>query len=123
MSGPLERKVGSMGRDTLIAKLFPPAETFGVKVAAGQGQLKRGTVLALGENGTYTMLAAATTGKANCVLADDVDASGEAAVTAVAYRTGHFNSKALIMAKDYTLTQTDKEELRHGGILLSEMMD
>ena len=123
MSESLVRKVGSIGQDNLIAKLFPPAETFGVKVAADQGQLKRGTVLALGENGTYTMLAAATTGKANCVLADDVDASGEAAVTAVAYRTGHFNSKALIMAKDYALTQTDKEELRHGGILLSEMMD
>lgn len=123
MSGSLVKKVGSVGQDNLIAKPFPPAEPFGVKVAAGEGQLKRGTVLALGEDGSYTMLAAATTGKANCVLADDVDASGETAVTAVAYRTGHFNSKALIMAEGYTLTQADKEELRKGGILLSEMVD
>lgn len=55
--------------------------------------------------------------------ADDVDASGEAAVTAVAYRTGHLNSRALIVAEEYTLTQADKEELRKGGILLSEMLD
>lgn len=123
MSGSLVKKAGSIGQDNLIAKLFPPAEPFGVKVEAGQGQLKRGTVLSLGEDGTYTVLAEATTGKANCVLADDVDASGETAVTAVAYRTGHLNSKALIVAEGYTLTQADKEELRKGGILLSEMMD
>lgn len=122
MSESLVRKVGNVGQDNLIAKLFPPAETFGVKIAAGQGQLKRGTVLVPGEDGTYTMLATAATGKANCVLADDADASGEAAVTAVAYRTGHLNSRALIAAEGYTLTQADKEELRKGGILLSEMM-
>ncbi|MDE6837187.1 MAG: head decoration protein [Acutalibacter sp.] len=117
------RKAGSIGQDNLIAKPFPRAIPFGVKVAAGQGQLKRGAVLVLGEDGSYTVLTEATTGKANCVLADDVDASGEAAVTAVAYRTGHLNIKALIVAEGYTLTQADKEELRKGGILLSEMMD
>lgn len=140
MSESLVKKVGSIGQDNLIAKPFPRAIPFGVKIAAGQGQLKRGAVLALGEDGTYTLLGAdkatgedagsgesvaatATTGKANCVLADDVDASGEEAVTAVAYRTGHLNSRALIVAEGYTLTQADKEELRKGGILLSEMMD
>lgn len=123
MSESLVKKVGSIGQDNLIAKPFPRAIPFGVKITAGQGQLKRGTVLALGEDGAYTVLAEATTGKANCVLADDVDASGEEAVTAVAYRTGHLNSRALIVAEGYTLTQADKEELRKGGILLSEMMD
>ena len=142
MSESLVRKAGSIGQDNLIAKLFPPAETFGVKVAAGQGVLRRGTVLALQADGNYIMLgsdktsrpegqadgaltpaAPAETAKANCVLADDVDASGEAAVTAVAYRTGHLNSRALIVAEGYTLTQADKEELRKGGILLSEMLD
>lgn len=123
MSESLVRKAGSIGQDNLIAKLFPPTEPFGVRIAAGQGQLKRGTVLVPGEDGTYTALADATTGKANCVLADDVDASGEAAVTAVAYRTGHFNTRALFVAEGYTLTQADKEELRRGGILLSEMAD
>ena len=39
------------------------------------------------------------------------------------YRTGHLNSKALIVADGYELTNADKEELRKGGILLSEMMD
>ena len=122
MSKELCRKVGEVGQDNLIAKLFPPAETFGIKVAGGEGVLKRGTVMAL--SGTdYVVLDAETTGKANCVLSDPVDASGESPVTAVAYRTGHLNRKALIVAEGYTMTAADEEELRKGGILLSDMLD
>ena len=123
MNNDLLRKVGSIGQDNLFAKLFPPAETFGVTLTAGEGELARGTVLVMGDDGTYTVLNTETTGKANCVLADPVDASGDSAVTGVAYRTGHFNTRALIVADGYTMTVTDKEELRKGGILLSEMMD
>ncbi len=123
MAENLVNKVGSIGQDNLIAKLFPPATTFGVTIPAGAGQLERGTVLALGDDGAYAVLGPDTTGKANCVLADPVDASGDVAATAVAYRTGHLNSRALIVAEGYTLTAADKEELRKGGILLSEMMD
>ena len=76
MNKELCRKVGEVGQDNLIAKLFPPAETFGIKVAGGEGVLKRGTVMAL--SGTdYVVLDAEATGKANCVLSDPVDASGE----------------------------------------------
>lgn len=122
MNKELCRKVGEVGQDNLIAKLFPPAETFGIKVAGGEGVLKRGTVMAL--SGTdYVVLDAETTGKANCVLSDPVDASGESPVTAVAYRTGHLNRKALIVAEGYTMTAADEEELRKGGILLSDMLD
>ena len=122
MNKELCRKVGEVGQDNLIAKLFPPAETFGIKVAGGDGVLKRGTVMAL--SGTdYVVLDAEATGKANCVLSDPVDASGESPVTAVAYRTGHLNRKALIVAEGYTMTAADEEELRKGGILLSDMLD
>ena len=122
MNKELCRKVGEVGQDNLIAKLFPPAETFGIKVAGGEGVLKRGTVMAL--SGTdYVVLDAEATGKANCVLSDHVDASGESPVTAVAYRTGHLNRKALIVAEGYTMTAADEEELRKGGILLSDMLD
>ena len=120
MSRILSNKVGEIGQDNLTAKLFPPAETFGVTIPAGTGIVKRGTVLAL-VNGAYAVLASGNTGKANCVLADDVDATDAEAV-GVAYRTGHFNRKALIVAEGYTLTVADEEELRKGGILLSDMM-
>ena len=122
MNKNLCNKVGETGQDNLIAKLFPPAETFGVTVAGGEGELARGTVLAL-VDGSYVGLDADSTGKANCVLADPVDASGEDGVTAVAYRTGHLNRKALIVADGYTMTTADEEELRKGGILLSDMAE
>ena len=123
MGTELCRKIGESGQNNLIAKLFPPAEPFGVTIRAGEGELARGTVLVPGDDGIYTVLNTDTTGKANCILADPVDASGTEAVTAVAYRMGHFNSQALIVADGYTLTTADKENLRMGGILLSEMLD
>ena len=124
MSKNLCNKVGEVGQDNLIAKLFPTAETFGIKVNSGEGGMKRGTVLALTDEGKYVILDAtsAETAEANCILADDVEAS-EGEVTAVAYRTGHFNSCALITGDDYDMTKKDVEALRKGGILLSEMMD
>lgn len=122
MAKNLCNKVGEIGQDNLIAKLFPPATTFGVTVPAGAGVLARGTVLAL-VDGAYAVLGADNTGKANCVLADEVDASGDVDAVGVAYRTGHFNRKALIVADGYELTADDKEELRKGGILLSDMAE
>ena len=122
MNKSLCNKVGEIGQDNLTAKLFPPAETFGITVAGGEGELQRGTVMAL-VDGSYVVLDADSTGKANCVLADPVDATGEDGVTAVAYRVGHFNRKALIVADGYTLTATDEEELRKSGILLSDMAE
>lgn len=122
MNKSLCNKVGEIGKDNLTAKLFPPAETFGITVAGGEGELQRGTVMAL-VDGSYVVLDADSTGKANCVLADPVDATGEDGVTAVAYRVGHFNRKALIVADGYTMTATDEEELRKSGILLSDMAE
>lgn len=118
----LVSKVGSIGQDNLIAKLFPPAQEFGVVIPAGSGVMERGTVLALVDD-KYAILSSDNTGKANCVLSVDVDASGEDDVVAVAYKVGHLNRKALKMAKGYELTVADEEELRKGGILLTDMVD
>ncbi len=110
---------GNSKPDNLIAKANPAALTFGITLAKGMGVLKRGTVLALSGT-TYSVLASGTTGKANCILADDIDTTNDA-VTAVAYRAGHFNRRALIVADGYTMTLADEEALRCGGIYLSDM--
>lgn len=59
---------------------------------------------------------------ANCILADDVSVGTSADATALAYRTGHFNGKKLIVAEGYTLSAADKENLRDLGILISDAM-
>lgn len=124
MSKRLDENLGAVGFDNLINGLYPPAEVFSVQLAGGQGVLERGTLLATGDSG-MVMISAETTGKANAVLADPVD-TGEAAVetvTAIAYRTGHFNSNRLIVADGYEITATDKEALRVAGILISDAVE
>ena len=92
-----------------------------MEVAGGQGVLERGTLLATADGG-MKKISAATTGKANAVLAEPVDTTDGAAV-AVAYRTGHFNANKLIVADGYEITDTDKEALREAGILVSDAVE
>ena len=119
MSKRLDENLGSMGYDGLINQCFPTGDVFTVSLRAGQGNLTRGTALALSSG---------TAGKGDMVLlgteavADDTDtgtAAGDA-VNGIAYRTGHFNRNALIVKEGYTMTKADEEELRKGGILLDD---
>lgn len=117
----LDENLGSVGFDNLINGTDPGTEVFSVEVAAGQGVLERGTLLATADGG-MVKISAATTGKANAVLADAVDTTN-GAVTAIAYRTGHFNANALIVADGYEITDADKEALRVAGILISDAVE
>ena len=116
----LDENLGSVGYDNLVNGIAPGAEVFSVQIAAGQGVLERGTLLAATEGG-MVKISAATTGKANAVLAEAVDATE--AVTGIAYRTGHFNANALIVADGYEITAADKEALRVAGILISDAVE
>ena len=121
----LDENLGGVGFDNLIADSYPPADVFSVQLAAGQGILERGTLLARKDDGTMEMIGTETTGKANAVLSDPVDtgdAEGEA-VPGIAYRTGHFNTNRLIVAEGYTITAADREALRVAGILTSEAVE
>ena len=60
---------------------------------------------------------------ANCVLTDAVKVTNDADVTVPAYRTGHFNRNKLTVKANYTMTTIDEEELRKGGILLSDAVE
>ena len=53
----LVKKVGERGQDNLIAGLFPRALTVPVSIAAGAGELARGTVLSRKEDGTCEVMA------------------------------------------------------------------
>ena len=79
----------------------------------------RGTVLAESYSGCV-VLSAATTGKAAYILTDNVDATEEIGTTG--YRAGNFNTKALIVAEGYELTEADRDSLRKYCIVLNENM-
>lgn len=53
MNTSLVNKIGECGQDNLIAKLSPAAETMGVKIASGNGELARGTLLGRNSSGKY----------------------------------------------------------------------
>ena len=68
MRSELVTMVGSYGVDNLIAKLFPPAETIGIKIAALAASsddvlLKRGTVLGRGSDGKYSIFGGSSEAK------------------------------------------------------------
>ena len=111
-------KIGEMIPDTLIASTHVRQITQTVTVAAGQGVLKRGTVVAL-DGGKAKIMASGLT--AHGILCDDVDAA-EAAVAEV-YVAGCFNRGALIVAEGYTLADADVKALRDGGIYLENIVE
>lgn len=136
MSKRLDETLGTVGYDNLINGSYPPAEPFSVVIRKGAAETtyKRGTVLALSSSdGKYVILgtAAASGGDdgttetltANAILAEDVTVGTANDETAVAYRTGHFNSNALIMDEDHTFSTADKEALRGVGILISDAVE
>lgn len=114
--------LGTFTPDNLINSNVPVADVVTVSLAASQGVLPRGSVVT-GAAGTALSLAktALVATNATYVLAEDVDATS--ATTGIAYRTGHFNSDALIVASAYALTAADKEALRKCGILVSDAID
>ena len=118
----LDENLGTVGYDNLINGSTPGAEVFSVKIAASQGVLERGTLLATADGG-MKKIDADTTGKANAVLAEAVDTGEGEGVTGIAYRTGHFNANKLIVADGYEITAADKEALRVAGILISDAVE
>ena len=121
MSKNLVNKVGECGQDNLIARLFPRALTSAVKISAGAGELKRGTILCAKDDGTYEPMKDG--GSPAYILVSDVDASGTEPVAAAVYRSGNFNINAVIVADGYTLTAADKDTLRTYDIVFTDMME
>lgn len=140
MGKRLDETIGTIDYDGLIVDNIPVADVFTVtirKEASAATTYKRGTVLALSAGGTGSdgkLVILGTdprkTGDntdevlaANCILAEDIDVGTTADVTALAYRTGHFARNKLIAKAGYTMSTTDEEDLRKGGILLSDALE
>lgn len=120
MNKSLFTKVGESQQDNLIARLYPKALTTAVKIAAGAGVLKRGTILSAKDDGTYEVMKSGSTPA--YILVTDVDASGAEPVAVAVYRSGNFNPNAVIIADGYALAAADKDTLRKYGIVFTNML-
>lgn len=109
--------LGSMTPEMLVIGNKHPLDVIHVTVAAGQGPLKRGTVLAEDASGECYIL-----GTEGCtaayILAEDMSEGEEDETVVTAYRCGDFNKGALKVKEGYKITAEDIRELRYGGIYL-----
>ena len=122
MAKNLVNKVGEIGQDNLIAHVYPRALTRGVKIAANEGELPRGTILTTEDGAEYKALTAESKAQANCILADPVDATEEA-VVAAAYISGNFNIHAVCGKDEVEIDHDVEDALHHYNIILSEMQE
>ncbi|MDR1510895.1 MAG: hypothetical protein LBS53_14825 [Synergistaceae bacterium] len=140
MSRELMSDIGASLQDNLIAGPRFPVQHKGVQLAAGQGPLKRGTVLAIlagGEAVTVDSSHTINTGttqnpvnvpdrdKPDCVLAEDIDTgavSGGSPIDAVAYSAGYFIRGSLIFGGSDTWG-THETEMRKLNMHLSASID
>jgi Bacteriophage lambda head decoration protein D len=122
MSNLYTKNFDNIDMDNLFAGSSVPVLTGAVTLKAGQGIVKRGTVLGII---TATSLAVAVDSTksdgsqvANCILTDDVDTT-DADTVATVYVSGHFNRKALIFGGTDTAPKHEIK-LRELGIFLKD---
>lgn len=124
MSKRLDENIGTVDYVGLIVTNEPVADVVTVTLAASQGVLARGTVITGAAGGELSAAAAALVAtNAVYILADETDTGTGTAVTATAYRTGHFARNKLSTDGSYTLVAADEEIMRNAGILLSDALD
>ena len=121
MSKKLNETIGAVEYDGIINSACH-ADVVTVKLKAGSGVLKRGTIVTGTAGGELSPVSAALSASNGAyILTDDTDVS--VATVANAYRTGHFNRNKLITNGSYKLTAADEEILRAAGILLSDAIE
>lgn len=124
MSKRLDENIGTVDYDGLIVTNEPVADVVTVTLEASHGVLARGTVITGAAGGELSAAAAALVAtNAVYILADETDTGTGTAVTATAYRTGHFARNKLSTDGSYTLVAADEEIMRNAGILLSDALD
>jgi hypothetical protein len=119
MSNLYESK--TVGTDGLLYDLNPAPEAFFVTIKAGAGSLKRGTILAMGDDGMVDTLDGSD-GMPSCILCDDTEV-GDADVKALAYCRGHFAAEKLHFAEGIPVPDEVKNALRYAGILVSNAIE
>ena len=121
--GNLRSKAGEYVPDNLIADVSFPVQVGSVKLAGGQGNLLRGTVVGKNPTGLFVMADSAQNITADAILTDDIDTGVEDSgdVVTTAYVSGPFNRNALIFGGSDE-SEKHEETLRTKGIYLKVVL-
>lgn len=126
----LGRKLGDIEYDGLITDLTPKPQVRGGTIAklTTAAVYKRGTLLAKSaKDGLLHILGeeppapasgeTADTYTPDCILCDDTEVGTTEDVKAATYTAGCFDPGKVTTAKDYTITEGDKDNLRMRNIV------
>lgn len=117
------KQADSISYPNLIAGTSIPIEIRSVTLQAGQGILKRGTVVGIitASNLAVKVDSSKNDGSqtADSILTDDVDTTGATNVVATAYSSGLFNRRALLFGGTDTAAKHETR-LRELGIFLKD---
>lgn len=132
MANHLNRKVGTMEYDKLIAGVSPPVHVNSgtIRKLATAATYARGTVLAKssGTAGDGKLVILGTAAAENetltpdCILCDEMAVGTAADVNAAVFTAGCFNAGALTVKTGYTMTEADKDKLRERGLYLGTVL-
>jgi hypothetical protein len=124
----LATKLGEMEYDNLLIGTIPPIQTaYGIiRKLSTAATIKRGTILArsFGSAGDGKLVVLGTTAAANetltpnCILCDDIEVGTTADELVAVYTGGCFNADRVTVKDNYSITETDKDDLRVRDIVL-----
>ena len=112
-------KIGEFTPDSLIVSDNFPILKEGIGLKAGQGVLKRGSLIVKSEKAGY--IAGSTEGKIFGILTDDTDTGTDEAadnVPAVCYQTGAFNRDAVIVSGENATVDTYEDDMKAVSLFL-----
>ena len=113
-------QIGEFTPDSLITSEDFPILKEGIGLKAGQGVLKRGSLIVKSEKAGYIAGTADIEGKIFGILTDDTDTGTDAAgdnIPAVCYQTGNFNRAAVIVAEGATV-DTYEDDMKAVSLFL-----
>lgn len=111
----LYQSEGAYVPDCLFAGNEVPVISKGIKIKIGQGNLKRGSIIAIDDaTGEGVLVTKATLKSVVGVLTDEL-ATDTASIISTVYQSGCFNGAELKFGSDITLKEADAE-LRKFGI-------
>lgn len=127
----LSKKLGEMNFDGLFTDVVPAVQVRGGtirKQTTSAVTLKRGTILAksYGTAGDGKLVVLGTAAVSNetltpdCILCDDIEVGTAADEKVAVYTAGCFDPDKVTVAESYTISQTDKDNLRMRGIVFKD---
>lgn len=118
-------QTGEFQPDSLIAGNEFPIMREGIGLKAGQGVLKRGSLIVKGADRTGC-IAGSAEGKVFGILTDDFDTGTDASadnIPATVYQTGEFNRAAVVVSGESAAVEAYEDDMKSVGIYLRSVQN